>query len=273
MGVWPQVKSALPWDAAAISTYFLVSLLFWFVGLIPDLAALRDHAPTIRARKIYALFAMGWRGDARAWRHWKVTYLMLASIATPLVISVHSVVSSDFAIGLTPGWHTTLQPPYFVAGAIFILDNCAKLMLATGLIVDYGYLIEHFGAYYHGDPAERSLMFGYHPTSAAFWTMIACNVVVPQIFWSRRARRSKLALLLGSLAILLGMWLERFVIIVQGLMRDQLPSAWGSYSPTIVDLGILLGTFGFFGFLFLLFLRFVPFLPVAEMKAEIGEEA
>jgi len=299
MGVWPQVKSALPWDAAAISTYFLVSLLFWFVGLIPDLAALRDHAPTIRARKIYALFAMGWRGDARAWRHWKVTYLMLASIATPLVISVHSVVSSDFAIGLTPGWHTTLQPPYFVAGAIFsgfamvlvltipirffyrlegvitdhILDNCAKLMLATGLIVDYGYLIEHFGAYYHGDPAERSLMFGYHPTSAAFWTMIACNVVVPQIFWSRRARRSKLALLLGSLAILLGMWLERFVIIVQGLMRDQLPAAWGSYSPTTVDLGILLGTFGFFGFLFLLFLRFVPFLPVAEMKAEIGEES
>lgn len=294
MGVWPQVKSALPWDAAAVTTYFTVSVLFWFIGMVPDLASLRDHAPTLRQRKLYGLLAMGWRGDARAWRHWKVTYLMLASIATPLVLSVHSVVASDFAIGLTPGWHTTLQPPYFVAGAIFsgfamvivlsipirfffglrhvitdrVLDNCSKLMLITGWIVAYGYIVEHFGAYYSGEPAERSLMFGLHPASFAFWVMIFCNVLVPQIFWVRRARRSSTVLFVASLFVLLGMWLERYVIIVEGLCRDQLPSAWGQYTPTFVDLGILLGTFGFFGFLFLLFIRFMPFIPVSELKEE-----
>jgi molybdopterin-containing oxidoreductase family membrane subunit len=294
MGVWPQPKSALPWDAAAVTTYFTVSVLFWFVGLVPDLASLRDHAPSRRARKIYALFACGWRGDSRAWRHWRVTYLMLASIATPLVISVHSVVSSDFAIGLTPGWHTTLQPPYFVAGAIFSgfamvlvlaipirflyrlehviedrhLENCAKLMLVTGWVVAYGYLVEHFGAYYSGEPAERALMFGHHPTSIAFWVMLTCNVAVPQLFWLRAARRNKAVLFGGSVLVLLGMWFERYVIIVEGLSRDQLPSAWGHYTPTIVDLGILAGTFSFFGLLFLLFLRFVPFVPVAELKEE-----
>jgi Ni/Fe-hydrogenase subunit HybB-like protein len=294
MGVWPNVKSALPWDAAAVSTYFTVSVLFWFTGLLPDLASLRDHAPTRRQRIFYGLLAMGWRGDARSWRHYKVTYLMLASIAAPLVISVHSVVSSDFAIGLTPGWHTTLQPPYFVAGAIFsgfamvivlaipvrffyrlehvitdrVLDNCAKLMLITGCIVAYGYMMEHFGAYYTGDADERSLMFGFHPTSIAFWMMITCNVVAPQVLWLRRARRSKVALLIVSLLVLLGMWLERYVIIVQGLLRDQLPSSWGNYMPTVVDLGILAGTLGFFGLLFLAFLRFMPFIPVSEMKEE-----
>jgi molybdopterin-containing oxidoreductase family membrane subunit len=294
MGVWPNVKSALPWDAAAVTTYFTVSVLFWFTGLMPDLASLRDHAPTRRQRIFYGLLAMGWRGDARSWRHYKVTYLMLASIATPLVISVHSVVSSDFAIGLTPGWHTTLQPPYFVAGAIFsgfamvivlaipvrffyrlehvitdrVLDNCAKLMLITGGIVAYGYMIEHFGAYYTHEAADRSLMFGFHPRSPLFWTMLLCNVVAPQVFWLRRARRSKAVLLAVSIAVLIGMWLERFVIIVEGLLRDQLSSAWGHYTPSIVDLGILVGTLGFFFFLFLLFLRFFPFIPVSEMKEE-----
>jgi molybdopterin-containing oxidoreductase family membrane subunit len=294
MGVWPNVKSALPWDAAAVTTYFTVSVLFWFTGLMPDLASLRDHAPTRRQRIFYGLLAMGWRGDARSWRHYKVTYLMLASIATPLVISVHSVVSSDFAIGLTPGLHTTLQPPYFVAGAIFsgfamvivlaipvrffyrlehvitdrVLDNCAKLMLITGGIVAYGYMIEHFGAYYTHEAADRSLMFGFHPRSPLFWTMLLCNVVAPQVFWLRRARRSKAVLLAVSIAVLIGMWLERFVIIVEGLLRDQLSSAWGHYTPSIVDLGILVGTLGFFFFLFLLFLRFFPFIPVSEMKEE-----
>ncbi|MDB4956800.1 MAG: Polysulfide reductase NrfD [Myxococcales bacterium] len=295
MGVWPQVKSALPWDAAAVTTYFTVSLLFWYTGLIPDLASLRDHGPTLTQRRIFGVMALGWRGDSRSWRHWRVTYLMLASIATPLVISVHSVVSSDFAIGLTPGWHSTMQPPYFVGGAIFSgfamviilaiptrawfgikhvitdrhLDNCAKLVLTTGWIVTYGYLVEHFGAYYTGDAADRSLMFGYHPTSVAFWLMLFCNVVMPQLFWFRRARRSTLALFVVSMCVLLGMWLERFVIIVQGLLRDQLPSSWGFYSPTWVDIGILIGTFGFFGFLFLLFLRFMPFVPVSEIKEEL----
>lgn len=296
MGVWPQVKSALPWDAAAVTTYLTVSLLFWYVGMIPDLASLRDHHRSRRVRMLYGLLAIGWRGDSRSWRHWKVAYLMLASIATPLVISVHSVVASDFAIGLTPGWHTTLQPPYFVGGAIFsgfamvlvlaiavrfmygldhvitdrILENCAKLVLATGWIVAYGYLVEHFGAYYTGEPAERSLMFGHHPGSLAFWTMLACNVAIPQVLWLRRARRNKLVLVGVSVAVLLGMWLERYVIIVQGLIRDQLPSTWGSYMPTIVDLGILFGTFGFFGLLFLLFLRFMPFVPVSEIKEEVA---
>jgi molybdopterin-containing oxidoreductase family membrane subunit len=294
MGVWPNVKSALPWDAAAVSTYFTVSVLFWFTGLIPDLASLRDHAPTRRQRIFYGLLAMGWRGDARAWRNWKVTYLMLASIAAPLVISVHSVVSSDFAIGLTPGWHTTLQPPYFVAGAIFsgfamvvllaipvrffyglghvitdrVLDNCAKLMLITGWIVAYGYMIERFGAYYTGDASDRSLMFDFLPRSPVFWMMIFCNVVAPQAFWMRRVRRSKAGLMIVSLLVLVGMWFERFVIIVDGLLRDHLPSSWGHYTPSIVDLGILFGTLGFFGLLFLLFIRFMPFVPVSEMKEE-----
>jgi molybdopterin-containing oxidoreductase family membrane subunit len=294
MAVWPNVKSALPWDAAAVSTYFTVSVLFWYTGFLPDLASLRDHAPTRRQRIFYGLLAMGWRGDARGWRHYRVAYLMLASIAAPLVISVHSVVSSDFAIGLTPGWHTTLQPPYFVAGAIFsgfamvivlaipvrfffqlqhvitdrVLDNCAKLTLITGWVVAYGYMMEHFGAYYTGDPTDRSLMFGLHMHSFAFWLMIFCNVVAPQAFWFRRVRRSRPALFGVSMLVLLGMWLERFVIIVQGLLRDHLPSGWGHYSPTIIDLGILFGTLGFFGFLFLLFLRFFPFIPVSELKEE-----
>lgn len=294
MAVWPNVKSALPWDAAAVSTYFTVSVLFWYTGFLPDLASLRDHSPSRRWRIFYGLLAMGWRGDARGWRHYRVAYLMLASIAAPLVISVHSVVSSDFAIGLTPGWHTTLQPPYFVAGAIFsgfamvivlaipvrfffqlqhvitdrVLDNCAKLTLITGLIVSYGYMMEHFGAYYTGDPTDRSLMFGLHTHSFAFWLMIFCNVIAPQAYWFRCVRRSRPALMVISLFVLLGMWLERFVIIVQGLLRDHTPSAWGHYSPTIVDLGILFGTLGFFGFLFLLFLRFFPFIPVSELKEE-----
>ena len=294
MGVWPNVKSALPWDAAAVSTYFTVSVLFWFSGMLPDLASLRDHAPTRAKRIFYGLFAMGWRGDSRSWRHYRVTYLMLASIAAPLVISVHSVVSSDFAIGLTPGWHTTLQPPYFVAGAIFsgfamvivlaipvrfffrlehvitdrVLDNCAKLTLITGCIVSYGYITEHFGAYYTGDPADRSLMFGFHPKSFIFWAMLLCNVVVPQLFWARRCRRNKAVLFGVGVLVLIGMWFERFTIIVEGLLRDQLPSAWGNYTPSWVDLGILAGTLGFFGLLFLGFLRFMPFIPVSELKEE-----
>jgi molybdopterin-containing oxidoreductase family membrane subunit len=292
MGVWPQVKSALPWDAAAVSTYFTVSLLFWYLGLIPDLASLRDHARSRRARVIYGLMAFGWRGSATAWRHWRVAYLMLASIATPLVISVHSVVSSDFATGLTPGWHTTLQPPFFVAGAIFSgfamvltlvipirsifrlhdtitdrhLDNCAKLTLVTGWIVAYGYIIEAFLGWYTNDPADKYMMLHARPDIVIFWLMVACNVIVPQLFWSRRIRRSAKWLFGCSLLINVGMWSERFVIIVRGLERDQLPSAWGNYSPTWVDIGILAGTFGFFALLFIGFLRLLPFVPVTELK-------
>jgi Ni/Fe-hydrogenase subunit HybB-like protein len=304
MEVWPQVRSALPWDAAAITTYFTISLVFWYVGLIPDLAALRDHAPTRRRRIIYGLVALGWRGNATAWRHYRLGYLLLAGLSTPLVVSVHSIVSSDFAIGLTPGWHSTVFPPFFVAGAIFSgfamvltliiptravfhlrdvitprhLDNCAKLVLVTGLIVSYGYICEFFTAWYSADAAERYQFFHtrpFGPSNGVFWTMIACNVVVPQALWWRRVRRSTLALFAISLLVNVGMWCERFVIIVGGLEREYLPSQWGDYSPTWVDVGIFVGTLGFFSLLFLTFLRLVPFVAVSEMKelrAELAHE-
>jgi molybdopterin-containing oxidoreductase family membrane subunit len=295
MEIWPQVKSALPWDAAAVTTYFTVSLLIWYLGLIPDLASLRDRAPTRRRRIIYGLFALGWNGKAGTWRHYRAAYLVLAGIATPLVLSVHSVVSSDFAIALVPGWHSTIFPPYFVAGAIFSgfamvltlvipvraifklhayitpkhLENCAKLTLVTGMIVSYGYVLEWFLAWYSGNAAELYQAWVARPTgpgATMFWITMTCNVLVPQLFWWRRARRSIAILFAMSLLINLGMWGERFMIIVQSLEREFLPSQWASYSPTWVDLGILLGTMGFFSLLFMLFLRFVPIIAVFEMR-------
>jgi molybdopterin-containing oxidoreductase family membrane subunit len=288
MGVWPNVRSALPWDAAAITTYFTVSLLFWFLGLVPDLASLRDHAPTRARRRLYGLFAL-------AWRHYRAAYLLLAGLATPLVLSVHSIVSSDFAIALVPGWHSTIFPPFFVAGAIFSgfamvltlvipvraicglhdvitqrhLDNCAKLLLVTGLIVAYGYLVEFFMAWYSGEHAEIYQYFvarPFGPARAVFWTMMFCNVVVPQLLWSRRVRRSVATLFVLSLLVNVGMWAERFEIIVASLEREYLPSMWANYAPTWVDLGIFAGTLGFFSLLFLLFLRFVPFVSSSEIK-------
>jgi molybdopterin-containing oxidoreductase family membrane subunit len=301
MEVWPQVRSALPWDAAAITTYFTVSLVFWYVGLIPDFASLRDHAPTRRKRLIYGFFALGWRGTTKAWRHYRLGYLLLAGLSTPLVVSVHSIVSSDFAIGLTPGWHSTVFPPFFVAGAIFSgfamvltlilparaafgmkdvitarhLDNMAKLVLVTGLIVTYGYATEFFTAWYSADEAERYQFFHarpFGPSNGVFWTMIACNVIVPQALWWRRIRRSVPALFVIALLVNVGMWCERFVIIVGSLEREYLPSAWADYSPTWVDVGLFTGTIGFFGLLFMIFLRFVPFIAVAEMKELRAEE-
>jgi molybdopterin-containing oxidoreductase family membrane subunit len=299
----PQVKSALPWDAAAISTYGTVSLLFWYLGLLPDLAALRDSAPGRWRRRVYGLFALGWRGDESAWRHYRQAYLLLAGLATPLVLSVHSIVSSDFAIGLTPGWHSLIFPPYFVAGAIFSgfamvltllipvralfgmhavvtlrhLENCAKLLLTTGMMVSYGYIIEYFIAWYSGNPAEEYQFFVARPTGSALWyLMIFGNVIVPHAFWFRRVRTNLWALFLLSLVINAGMWAERFVIIVLSLGREFLPAMWGSYSPTWVDLSIFGGTLCFFLFLFLLFLRFVPFVAASELKElrhELAEEA
>jgi molybdopterin-containing oxidoreductase family membrane subunit len=305
MEVWPQVRSALPWDAAAIFTYLTVSVLFWYLGLVPDLASLRDHAPTRRRRIIYGIFALGWRGSSTAWRHYRAAYLLLAGLATPLVLSVHSLVSSDFAIALVPGWHSTIFPPFFVAGAIFSgfamvvtliiparavfglrdvitarhLDNCAKLILVTGLLVAYGYAIEFFIAWYSGDVAEKYQFFvgrPFGPRAGVFWTMMVCNVVVPQLYWSRRVRRSVPILFVTSLLINVGMWCERFVIIVQSLQREFLPTGWGSYTPTWVDLSILAGTMGFFSLLFLIFLRVLPFVAVFEMKelrAELDHDA
>jgi Ni/Fe-hydrogenase subunit HybB-like protein len=305
LDVWPQVKSALPWDAAAVSTYGTVSLLFWYLGLLPDLAATRDSAPERWRRRVYGLFALGFRNSERTWRHYRTAYLLLAGLATPLVLSVHSIVSSDFAIGLTPGWHSTLFPPYFVAGAIFSgfamvltlviparswfhlehvitvrhLENCAKLVLVTGLLVTYGYLVEFFLAWYSGSDYEIHQYFVARPTgpgSSVFYVMLLGNVVVPQLLWFRRVRRSLRALFLISLAVNAGMWAERFVIIVISLEREFMVSKWASYSPTWVDIGIFVGTLGFFSLLFLSFLRFVPFVSASEVKElrhELAHEA
>ncbi len=295
MDVWPNVRSALPWDAAAVSTYALISLLFWYLGLIPDLASLRDHAQGRVRQMVYGVFALGWRGDATTWRHYRASYLLLAGMATPLVVSVHSIVSSDFAIGMTPGWHSTIFPPFFVAGAIYSgfamvvtlaiptrsafgledvitlrhLENCAKLMLTTGMILGYGYAIEFFIAWYSGEPSEHYQFFvarPFGPNNLAFWLMLGCNLLTPQLFWSRRLRRNTAVLFAASLVINVGMWCERFVIIVGGLQREYLPAMWQAYSPTWVDLCILAGTLGFFLLLYLLFLRFLPFVSVVEMK-------
>jgi molybdopterin-containing oxidoreductase family membrane subunit len=295
MEVWPQTKSALPWDAAAVTTYFTVSLLFWYLGLLPDLASLRDSAPTRRRRIIYGLFALGWNGKAGTWRHYRAAYLILAGLATPLVLSVHSVVSSDFAMTLVPGWHSTIFPPYFVAGAIFSgfamvitllipvravfklhafitrkhLENCAKLLLLTGLIVAYGYLLEWFLAWYSDNSAEIYQAFVARPLdhgATVFWITMICNVAVPQLLWWRRARTSVWLLFVLSLLVNVGMWGERFMIIVQSLQREYLPSSWADFAPTWVDLGIFAGTMGFFSFLFLLFLRVVPIIALSEMR-------
>jgi molybdopterin-containing oxidoreductase family membrane subunit len=300
MKVWPQWKSALPWDCAAVFTYFTVSLLFWYLGMIPDLAAIRDTAPGRGRRIIYGIMAMGWRGSARHQRHYRIAYGVLAGLATPLVISVHSIVSTDFAIALVPGWHATIFPPYFVAGAIFSgfamvltlllpvraiyrlenvitarhLNNLAKMMLATAWIVIYSYAIEFFIVWYSGDRYDfythfKALPFG--PSATVFWIVVLCNVLLPQLLWSRRIRVKPLALWLLALGFNLGMWCERYMIVVQSLQRSFLPSSWRAYLPTWVDLGILTGTICFFLFLFLLFLRFFPFIPIAEMK-ELSHE-
>ncbi|MBI3182771.1 MAG: polysulfide reductase NrfD [Myxococcales bacterium] len=299
MGVWPQFKSPLVWDVFAIGTYFTVSFLFWYVGLIPDLATLRDHARTRLRRIVYGIFSLGWRGSGRHWTHWRAGYLLLAGLATPLVLSVHTVISFDFAVSQLPGWHSTIFPPYFVAGAVFSgfamvmtlmvparkalclehvvtlrhLENMNKVILLTGLIVSYGYLTEHFVAWYGASPYERFAFANRAggPYAFIFWTMLFCNVLVPQLFWLRWARRNLWVMWVASVLINVGMWSERFVIVVTSLHRDFLPSSWAMFYPTWVDLSLLFGTISFFGLLFLLFLRFVPAVAAAEMK-ELNHE-
>ena len=295
MTVWPQFRSALTWDVVAVSTYLSVSFLFWYLGLIPDLATLRDRARTLRRRRIYALFALGWTGSSRAWQRWRIGYGLLAGVATPLVVSVHSVVSSDFASGNLPGWHSTLFPPFFVAGAIFSgfamvltlmiparklyrlehvitarhLDNIAKMLLVTGWIVTYSYAFEIVSAWHSNDPFERYVQLEARPFGVFapfFWTTVICNCVAPQILWSRRIRTNPTVLFILSLVIQLGMWMERFLLIVTSQSRDFLPSSWRPYAPTAVDFALLGGTVSFFAFLFLLFLRYVPFIPISEVK-------
>jgi Ni/Fe-hydrogenase subunit HybB-like protein len=295
MGVWPNFKSALPWDIAAVTTYLTVSVLFWYAGLVPDLATARDYATSTFRRRVYGVFALGWRGASSEWRHHRVAMVLLAALATPLVVSVHSVVSLDFSIAQLPGWHSTIFPPYFVVGAIYSgfamvlllilplrwayglehiitkrhLDAMAKLTLVMALLLTYAYVVELFVAWYSRDPSERFTYFVERPSGAyafLYWIMLTCNVLVPQLFWSKRCRTSVRVLFAASAAILLGMWLERFVIIVTSLDRGVLASSWHLYRPTWVDLGLLLGSLGQFGFLFLLFVRFVPFVAISEVK-------
>ncbi len=299
MWMWPQFRSPLVWDVFAVSTYFTVSLLFWFVGLIPDLATLRDRAKNKAAKIIYGMLAMGWRGSAVHWSRYEVASLLLAGLATPLVVSVHTVVSFDFTIGIIPGWHTTIFPPYFVAGAIYSgfamvltlaipirkfyhledlvtarhLDIMAKVMLATGLIVAYGYLLEAFLAFYSGDQYEIYMMTNRFrgPYAPLYWMLIACNIVIPQLLWSKKVRRNVGMLFFLSLVVNTGMWLERFVIVVISLSRDFIPSSWGMYYPTRWDWATYIGTFGLFFTLFFLFIRALPMISIVEVRSLVHE--
>ncbi len=294
MQIWPNFRSPLLWDVFAVSTYFTLSLLFWYLGMIPDLATLRDRAQSRLKRFIYGVFALGWRGSARAWHVYETAYLLLAALATPLVLSVHSVVSFDFAVSVLPGWHTTIFPPYFVAGAIFSgfamvvtlmvparawfglkdlitlrhLENMNKVILATGCMVGYAYGIEFFIAWYGGNPYEQFAFLNraLGPYAWAYWIMVTCNVAVPQLLWMKSWRTTPWKMMIVAILVNVGMWFERFVIIVISLTRDFLPSNWGAYSPTWVDLGMFAGSFGLFFMLFLLFCRWLPMVAMAEVK-------
>jgi Ni/Fe-hydrogenase subunit HybB-like protein len=295
LGIWVNFRSPLVWDVFAISTYGLVSLLFWYVGLIPDLAALRYRAATRVHAFIYKLLSLGWTGLSRHWQHYERAYLILAGIATPLVVSVHTIVSFDFATSVVPGWHTTILPPYFVAGAVFSgfamvltviiilrqafgmkhlitekhLENMNKVLLATSLIVGYAYGVEFFMAWYSAETYER-FIFWNRVNGPLWWAwaiMMTCNVIVPQVHWFKRARTSIPIMFVVSILVNVGMWFERFVIIVSSLYRDYLPSAWGDFAPTIVDVGILMGSFGLFFTLTLLFVRTMPVISMTEVKA------
>ncbi|HLZ12531.1 MAG TPA: NrfD/PsrC family molybdoenzyme membrane anchor subunit [Candidatus Acidoferrum sp.] len=301
MGVWPQFRSPLIWDVFAVSTYGTVSALFWFVGLIPDLATLRDRATNKPAQIIYGMLAMGWRGSARHWHRYQSAYLLLAGLATPLVLSVHTVVSFDFAVGIVPGWHTTIFPPYFVAGAIYSgfamvltiaiplrkayglqdfitmrhLENMAKVMLATGLIVAYGYFMEFFLALYSGNKFDMYLVDQrlHGPYSGYYFALILCNIITPQLLWFQKVRTNVAALFVMSLVINLGMWLERFVIVVISLTRDFVPGAWGRYQATFWDYSTFIGTMGLFVSLLFLFVRGLPAISIAEMRELVAHKS
>ncbi len=305
MGVWPNFRSPLVWDVFAVSTYATVSLLFWFVGLIPDLATLRDRSTSRIGRAIYGILAMGWRGSARHWYRYETAYLLLAGLSTPLVVSVHTIVSFDFAVSIIPGWHATIFPPYFVAGAIYAgfamvmliaiplrrfygledfvtlrhLNNMARVMLATGLFVAYGYMMETFTAWYSANTYEAYMMHNRFvgPYAPVYWSLIFCNVAVPQLLWFSRVRSNIPALFAISVVVSIGMWLERFIIVVTSLHRDFLPSSWGMYYPTVWDWSTYVGTMGLFVALLFLFVRFLPMISIFEMRtmlpeAEVKEE-
>lgn len=294
MGMWPNFRSPLLFDVFAVSTYATVSILFWYVGLIPDIATLRDRARSALATKVYGVLSLGWRGAATHWNHYETASLILAGLATPLVVSVHTIVSYDFALSNVPGWHATVFPPYFVAGAVYAgfamvlticipirklykleslitdrhLDNMSKIMLSTGLVVFYGYLIELFFQWYSGTPAEmhvlRNRLFG--PYNWSFWALMFCNGLAPQILWIKSVRTNTTILWLLSLVIGVGMWLERFVIVVVSLQENHMPTMWGSFRGTFWDWSLYLGTMGFFSVLMVLFIRTLPIISIFEVK-------
>ena len=299
MQYWPQFRSPLVWDVFAVSTYFTVSLMFWYIGLVPDLATLRDRAEKRPARMIYGILSLGWRGSARHWHRYETAYLLLAGLATPLVLSVHTVVSFDFAIAIVPGWHTTIFPPYFVAGAIYSgfamvlmlaipirkiygledfitqrhLENSAKVMLATGLIVAYGYGIEAFMGWYSGNRYDLFTLWNRLHGPYRFWylSLLTCNIFIPQLLWIRKMRTKPIWLFLISTVVLTGMWLERFIIVVVSLQRDFLTSSWGMYYPTRWDWAVFIGTLGFFVACMFLFLRILPMISIFEMRTLLPE--
>jgi Ni/Fe-hydrogenase subunit HybB-like protein len=299
MKVWPQFRSPLVWDVFAVSTYATISALFWFIGLIPDLATLRDRSEERWKKIVYGMLAMGWRGSARHWHRYETAYLLLAGLATPLVLSVHTVVSFDFAVGIVPGWHTTIFPPYFVAGAIYSgfamvlmlaipirkifslqdfiterhLDNSAKVMLATGLIVAYGYVVEAFMGWYGGNRYDAFLLWNrlHGPYSFFYYMLLSCNIVIPQVLWFPKLRTNPVWLFMISGVVLVGMWLERFIIVVVSLHRDFLTSSWGMYYPTRWDWMTYVGTIGLFLSAMFLFVRLLPMISIFEMRTLLPE--
>ena len=300
MDIWPNFRSPLLWDVFAVSTYATVSVLFWYLGMIPDLATLRDRANTKLRQIAFGAFALGWRGSARQWHIYERAYLLLAALATPLVVSVHSVVSFDFAVSQVPGWHSTIFPPYFVVGAIFSgfamvitlmvparaffglkelvtlrhLDNINKILLATSCIVGYAYAVETFIAWYGANSYEQfsAINRAAGPYAWAYWTMVSCNVAVPQLLWFKKCRTTPWMMFIIAILVNVGMWFERFVIIVTSLSRDFLPSSWGQFVPTKIDILMLAGSFGLFFTLFLLFCRYLPMVAMAEVKAVLPHE-
>jgi len=307
MNVWPQFRSPLMWDCFAVSTYATISVVFWYIGMVPDLATLRDQSKSRIGQFVYGMLAVGWRGSVRHWARYETASLLLAGLATPLVLSVHSVISFDFAVALLPGWHTTIFPPYFVAGAIYSgfamvitlavpirkfyhledlitlrhIDNMGKVMLTTGLIVAYGYSTEVFMSYcYSASHWEYFMMWNrmFGPIGWSYWVLITCNIALPQLLWIRGLRKSPGLMFIMSLIVNTGMWFERFVIIITSLSRDYLPSSWGTYRATRWDYATLAGTLGLFTFLFFLFIRFLPMIPMSEIRlmlpqAKIRREA
>lgn len=299
--LWVNFRSPLLWDVFAVSTYFTISAVFWYIGLIPDIATVRDRAKNNIRKTVYGILSLGWTGSARAWNHYETAYMLLAGLSTPLVLSVHSIVSFDFAVSILPGWHTTIFPPYFVAGAIFSgfamvvtllvlarrvfnleayiriihLENMNKIIMLTGMMVGYAYATEFFTAWYSGNAYERFVFINraFGPYGWSYWTMVTCNVLIPQIFWIKSMRRSLKVMFVVSIFVNIGMWFERFVIIVTSLHRDFLPSSWGMYTPSIVEVGIMIGAFGLFFTLFLLFCRVLPTIAMAEVKGVVHQSS